>query len=461
MRLEVFTTCLASLSYARALISQQQPASVPVQISAITDSPLHPHIDHSALYPDDGEVVPPPEGMVLHPLHVSGPSAERVDLTFFSDGYTSDEVEKFLKDAKKLTEDIVSPSSAMGHVQHLLNVWAVFVPSNTSGVGTQDTPIPGAAFGLYRPGSELRAVFVDQPRKARAACKFFREGREGGCDQAVLLGNSPLYGGLGGEFTIITASERNGPLVLRHELGHSLIPVGEEYEGGYAYFGANSEKLESLNQLKWKGFLSSSEQIRVEDVKVPVQAYPWYDLSQGPYNVTFESSSLKNSSHTYPTGLLRLSMSSIPYPSHISVSINQVALNVSEAFPPSWAGTKDRRWLEIPLPNGIDKGVNTIDVRLTKEGMEAEEGQGGKMITSLEVEEYGGQGRFNHSEGFIGAFPTYAMDGKVTLRPTNDACLMRSVNRPSFCPVCADALEKSLLGKIEKKRLTVDGGMDS
>lgn len=31
---------------------------------------------------------------------------------------------------------------------------------------------------------------------------------------------------------IITASKLNGPLVLRHELGHSLIPVGEEYEGG-------------------------------------------------------------------------------------------------------------------------------------------------------------------------------------------------------------------------------------
>lgn len=34
---------------------------------------------------------------------------------------------------------------------------------------------------------------------------------------------------------IITASELNGPLVLRHELGHSLIEVGEEYEGGMYY----------------------------------------------------------------------------------------------------------------------------------------------------------------------------------------------------------------------------------
>jgi hypothetical protein len=45
------------------------------------------------------------------------------------------------------------------------------------------------------------------------------------------VGNDGLYGGLGGDFTVITASEINGPLVLRHELGHSLIEEGDEYDG--------------------------------------------------------------------------------------------------------------------------------------------------------------------------------------------------------------------------------------
>lgn len=45
------------------------------------------------------------------------------------------------------------------------------------------------------------------------------------------VGNDGLYGGLGGEFTVITASEINGPLVLRHELGHTLIDEGDEYDG--------------------------------------------------------------------------------------------------------------------------------------------------------------------------------------------------------------------------------------
>ena len=47
----------------------------------------------------------------------------------------------------------------------------------------------------------------------------------------LITGNDGLYGGLGGDFTVITASEINGPLVLRHELGHSLIEEGDEYDG--------------------------------------------------------------------------------------------------------------------------------------------------------------------------------------------------------------------------------------
>lgn len=33
--------------------------------------------------------------------------------------------------------------------------------------------------------------------------------------------------------------------MLRHEIGHSLIPVGEEYEGGYAYFGGSLDEKEA------------------------------------------------------------------------------------------------------------------------------------------------------------------------------------------------------------------------
>ena len=78
-------------------------------------------------------------------------------------------------------------------------------------------------------------------------------------------------------------------MVLRHELGHTLIPVGEEYEGGewalplpdpdsladigVYYFGVNADKPEHLDSLSWREYLTDQD-LRVEDAKVPLQVYP-------------------------------------------------------------------------------------------------------------------------------------------------------------------------------------------
>ncbi|KAJ3520289.1 hypothetical protein NM688_g9184 [Phlebia brevispora] len=129
------------------------------------------------------------------PLNVSGPSSNRVDLVFFSDGYLAEEKAKFLEDAKRLADDI-SNNHTFNTVKPLMNFWAAFTRSNESGIGTggrtKDTP-----FGLYRDGTELRGVYYSKPAVARAACLAL--GSQ--CDFPILVGNDPLYGGLGGEFT--------------------------------------------------------------------------------------------------------------------------------------------------------------------------------------------------------------------------------------------------------------------
>ncbi|KLT43077.1 hypothetical protein CC85DRAFT_244810 [Cutaneotrichosporon oleaginosum] len=388
----------------------------------------------------------PPEGLELHPLAVSGEAGERVNLAIFADGYTASDRETFLTDARALAADIVSGDSAMAHVADLLNVWGIFAPSASPGIGI-DEPLPGAPFGLYRPGRELRAVYVGHPGRAHAACAKFKE-----CDQPVLLGNDGLYGGLGGTFTIITASQRNGPLVLRHELGHSLIPVGEEYEGGFVYSGVNADAVENVHKLKWKRFLSDPEHVRVEDAKVPLQAYPWHDLDEGKYVVRFEGSNRKRDKRRYTSARLRLSLSSIPYASHVRLTLNGVVVDLSPQFAEDWDGVLDRRWVHLPLPDGLPAGKVRVEVALTNEGRRAKAGQGGKMLSSIEIAEYAED--FQAEPGFVGAFPTYDENGDVSLRPTNEDCLMRNVNQPHFCVVCAHGLRASLKRRIARKKGT-------
>jgi hypothetical protein len=133
----------------------------------------------------------------------------------------------------------------------------------------------------------------------------------------------------------------------------------------------------------------------------------------------------------YPTGMIRFSLSSIPYPSHLLFTLNGLPLNLSTAFAPGSQGSLDRRWLEVQLPKGLPPGSNTITVELTPQGKDAEEGQGGKMLTSLEVIEYGGEGRFNFTEGNIGAYPTFSIHGRMTLRPVS-----RVASREMTADVC-------------------------
>src|SRR3954454_21913789 len=87
-----------------------------------------------------------------------------------------------------------------------------YPPARTRRPGeTYSTP-----FGLYRPGPELRAVYYAYPEHVLSACRWFRDGHNAsllgedgqvtdggvaGCDEPLLLGNDPLYGGLGGSPT--------------------------------------------------------------------------------------------------------------------------------------------------------------------------------------------------------------------------------------------------------------------
>lgn len=108
------------------------------------------------------------------------------------------------------------------------------------------------------------------------------------------LGNDEFYGGLGGEFTISTSSETSGTIVLRHEMGHNFANVGEEYDGGQVYRGANSDDLPLdpngfvlsdnffvscliaiFSSIKWGAWLSEPGDLKVEDSRVNFQDYPW------------------------------------------------------------------------------------------------------------------------------------------------------------------------------------------
>ena len=124
---------------------------------------------------------------------------------------------------------------------------------------------------------------------------------------------------------------------------------------------------------------------------------------------------------------MRISLSSIPYASHISLSITPLdapaaPMNLTDAFNDERKGSMDRRFIDVPFLQGLLPGQHEFRIGLSPEGRRAKVGQGGKMISSVEIMEYAPDYAFE--EGFIGAFPTYSIDGKVTLRPVSLGALI-------------------------------------
>ncbi|TFK39079.1 IgA peptidase M64-domain-containing protein [Crucibulum laeve] len=377
--------------------------------------------------------VPSPPLQIV-PLIISGSSHNRVDLVFFSDGYLEEEYDKFIQDAGRLAQD-VSGNQTFNTVKPLLNFWAAFSPSKESGIGVGGVP-KDTPFGLFRDGTELRGVYYSKPEAARAACDSMSER----CDFPILLGNDPFYGGLGGEFTVITSSLLNGPLVLRHELGHSIIDVGEEYDGGYAYFGVNAAH-DASKPIPWSHWLSdppTDDEItapRVERSVMPMQAYPWTMLNNtSPWSITFTSSG------SYARHLVRFSLSGLPEKTDLNVELDGDDLG----WVPEPNVGLDRWHYDVHRDGGLAAGEHTVNFTLVNGDRE-----GFAQLCSVEILEFGDEEEFVSTPGYYSLFPTYSDTNETSFRPTNEDCLMRVVTSPNFCSVCTEGLWLSLLKRVD------------
>ncbi|KAF3055261.1 hypothetical protein GL218_07476 [Daldinia childiae] len=323
-------------------------------------------------------VDPPP--LEIRPLIVNGPSSNRVDLIFFGDGYTEDEKDKFFADALFLANNITDGQTFVD-VLPVLNFWAGFSPSNESGVGTGGKPLD-TIYGLYRDGTELRGVYYDKPEVARAAW------------------------GLGGTFTVTTSSPNNGPVIIRHELGHSIIGVGEEYDGGEVYTGVNAAK--STKSVPW----TQCTGISLDTAEYVAELEPDFHLSRLIFHLSPPSQ-----------------RSGVTATSDFLVEID--GKDAGWEWNP--AVGEDRYIYNIKIDEALTPGEHEIKFTLLNE-----ERQGSAQLCNFEVIEYGDEEEFDFEPRYHGLYPT----------PTNNLCLMRDTYSSNFCDACIEGLWLSLLGRL-------------
>ena len=361
------------------------------------------------------------EGSEVKTIVNQGPSENRIDLTIVGDGYTEAEKARFFEDAKRLTDDMFVGQTFASYLP-LFNVHAVFVPSNESGLS--DVERKDTALKLQRsPQGSKRGILPGDRRAAERAIGLAPD-----TDYPILVANDDFYGGLGGRYAITTRSHNSGTMVLRHELGHNFGSVGEEYDGGQVYSGANHSHSKNVPWEHWR-----SPDGKVFDAEALATGYPWENLKHGDISLDFN---VPKPDAKGPKQI-GIDISSVGWEGEGDVEI------LIDGVPQKYTGvfTEDRSFFRLKEATAFAPGKHKLTVREKNK-------DGDNVVAAIRINAYPADYDFTPDK--VGGFPSFNVDGRhVGYRPTHESCLMRDMRNTKFCSVDQENMWHQFLNRVD------------
>ncbi len=167
----------------------------------------------------------PPEQKLLS-FQFSGESAHKVDLLLLGDGYTARECDKFVDQARHLTEALFAVSPFKERRQEF-NVWGLCPPAAESGISR-----PSTGFHSRSPARVTYDAFRSERYVLAFDNRAWRDIAAWAPYEFVeILVNNTTYGG-GGIFGLYsTAAAKNdwAEYLFIHEFGHHFAGLADEY----------------------------------------------------------------------------------------------------------------------------------------------------------------------------------------------------------------------------------------
>ena len=159
-------------------------------------------------------------------IHNSGAPAKNLDLVILAEGYTEGELQKFMKDAQRFTDTLLS-WAPFDKYSNKINVWAVPTVSEESG-----TDIPGT--GVYKNtyfDSHFYTFGTERYINTTKNVRIRDAASNAPYDQIYILVNTDKYGGAGiyNYYSICTADNPYSGFVFCHEFGHAFAGLADEY----------------------------------------------------------------------------------------------------------------------------------------------------------------------------------------------------------------------------------------
>ena len=200
-------------------------------------------------------------------IFFSGKSEKFINIVILPDGYQESELAKFKTDAEAFV-NVFFTVQPFDRYSNYFNVFIVNVPSNESGADH-----PGTATDVTEPAHEVQSVdnyfgstfdYFDIHRLLVP----LEEGKIFSVlannvplyDQAIILANTPYYGGSGGTFATASLHSQSIEVTI-HELGHSFAGLSDEYYAGDFYAGENVNMTKETDpeKVRWKNWIGTNE----------------------------------------------------------------------------------------------------------------------------------------------------------------------------------------------------------
>jgi hypothetical protein len=194
----------------------------------------------------------------------NGPLSNRINLVFVGDGYQASEMNTYLADVNRAVSAIFQ-QQPFSQYRSYFNVFAIRVPSAQSGTkhprtATDCTTVPN--FGIANPTTYFNTTFDSgnihrlivtggQSALASVLAASFPQ-----YTKAIVMVNSPEYGGSGGSIITLTANT-SAPEVMIHEMGHTFGTLADEYWAGqqYAAEKPNMTQPAVVTPLRWQSWV--------------------------------------------------------------------------------------------------------------------------------------------------------------------------------------------------------------
>jgi hypothetical protein len=156
----------------------------------------------------------------------SGDPAAKVDIVIIPDGYTKDEMDKFIKDAKRFT-GFLFKCTPYKQNQDKFNVWAIQAPSAESGpdmpgIGVWKNTLLSTSFYTFDSERYLMTTDNKSVRDVASNAPY---------DQIYIIVNTNHYGGgaIYNDYAVCVSENPYDEYVFSHELGHEFAGLADEY----------------------------------------------------------------------------------------------------------------------------------------------------------------------------------------------------------------------------------------